>query len=75
MTGMAGLNSRQWAPMSPMRWTRTAVIFPSLSAASSMSCTWPRPWTVATALTERSSTHRTGRFSVRAMARQNRSSL
>ena len=40
--------------------TRTAVSWPSASAASSMSWIWPRPWMVASAFSVRSSIQRTG---------------
>ena len=60
--------------MSPMSFTRTAVIFPSASAASSMSWIWPRPWMLAWVFSERASVHRTGFFNFRARARQSTSS-
>ena len=60
--------------MSAMSFTRTAVTLPFSSAASSMSCTWPRPWMLAWVFSERDSVHRTGFFSLRASARQSTSS-
>ncbi len=47
--------------MSARMRARTAVIFPSASAASSMSWIWPRPWMVDWAASERVSVQRTGR--------------
>ena len=46
--------------MSASNVARTPVTLPSASAASSMSWTWPRPWMVDRAASERSSVHRTG---------------
>ena len=44
--------------MSAVSRARTAVTLPSASAASSMCCSWPRPWMVATAFSLRPSVHR-----------------
>ena len=46
--------------MSARSLARTPVTLPSASAASSMSWTWPRPWMVDDAASERSSVQRTG---------------
>ena len=54
--------------------TRTAVSWPSASAASSMSWIWPRPWMVACAFSVRSSTQRTGARCSRARATHSSSS-
>ena len=60
--------------MSARRFTRTAVMRPSPSAASSISWIIPRPCTVATVFSVRSSVQRTGRFRRFAIARQMASS-
>ena len=60
--------------MSASRCTCTAPIFPSASAASSISWIMPRPCVVASVFSERSSFHRTGRPNRRASARQSTSS-
>src|SRR5437870_2759349 len=40
-SGMPGVTSWRYAPMSARRWTRTAVSLPDASAAGSMSWIWP----------------------------------
>ena len=52
--------------MSASTWTRTPLILPSASAATSIRWSWPRPWWVEKAPSERDSVHRTGRPSLRA---------
>ena len=60
--------------MSARSCTRTAVMRPSASAASSMSWIMPRPCTVACAFSLRSSFQRTGRPSRFASAKHSASS-
>ena len=71
---MPGVTSWRYAPIDATSRTRTAVIFPSEVAASSISCRTSRPWIVATYASVRSSIHFTGRAGVRASAMQSASS-
>ena len=43
---MPGVTSWRYAPMPTVSFARTAVIFPSAVAASSISWIWSRPWIV-----------------------------
>ncbi len=50
--------------MSASTWTRTPWILPLSSAATSMVWSWPRPWWVEKAASDRVSVQRTGRPSL-----------
>ncbi len=50
--------------MSASMCTRTPLILPSASAAISIVCSWPRPWWVLKAASDRVSVQRTGRPSL-----------
>ena len=71
---MPGVTSCRYAPIAAFTSALTDVIVPSFVAAKVNSVTTSRPWIVATASSERSSVHFTGRPSRRASVGDERSS-